>query len=89
MTRVTFLVHKGKEYTVRKYLASWGRELAPRIEVRHYAGLKSTGRTVWKRCSQSVRAWKVGTFDDPGPATGEPSTCSAAWFRIPAFTGYL
>lgn len=72
MSRITFLVHKGKEYTARKYLASWGQELAPRVEVRHYPGLRSTGRTVLKRASQSYRAWRIGTLEDPGEPTGEP-----------------
>ncbi len=72
MTRVTCLVHKGKEYTFRKYLASWGQELAPRVAVRHYRGLRATGRTPLKRLSQRFRAWRIGTFADPGPPTGEP-----------------
>ena len=72
MTRMTFLVHKGKEYTVRKYLASWGQELASNVAVRHYPGLRSTGRTVLKRLSQSWRAWRIGTLDDPGEPSGEP-----------------
>ncbi len=71
MTRVTCLVHKGKEYTFSKYLASWGQELAPRVEVRHYPGLRATGRTPLKRLSQSYRAWRIGTLDDPPPA-GDP-----------------
>ena len=49
MTRITCLVHKGKEYTFRKYLASWGQELAPCMEVRHYRGLRATGRTAKHR----------------------------------------
>ncbi len=72
MTRITCLVHKGKEYTFRKYLASWGRELAPRIDVRHYLGLRATGRTALKRLSQAYRAWRIGTFEDPGSPAGEP-----------------
>ncbi len=72
MTRITCLVHKGKEYTFQKYLASWGQELAPRVEVRHYRGLRTTGRTALKRLSQAFRAWRIGTIADPGPATGEP-----------------
>ncbi len=68
---MTFLVHKGKEYTVQKYLASWGQELASKVEVRHYPGLSSTGHTVLKRLSQSYRAWKVGTLEEPGEPTGE------------------
>ncbi len=72
MTRITCLVHKGKEYTFQKYLASWGQELAPRVEVRHYRGLRATGRTALKRLSQTCRAWRIGTFGDPGPPAGEP-----------------
>ncbi len=72
MTRVICLVHKGKEYTFCKYLASWGQDLASRVAVRHYRGLRATGRTALKRLSQTCRAWGVGTFDDPGPPTGEP-----------------
>ncbi len=72
MTRLTCLVHKGKEYTFRKYLASWGQELAPRVAVRHYRGLRATGRTAFKRLSQTCRAWRIGTIENPGPPTGEP-----------------
>ena len=72
MTRMTFLVHKGKEYTVQKYLASWGGELAGQIEIRHYPGLTSTGHSVLKRLSQSYRAWKIGVLEEPSLATGEP-----------------
>lgn len=72
MTRITFLVHKGKEYTVAKYLASWGQPLASRVRIRHYAGLRTTGHTPAKRLSQAWRAWRIGTFEGPGPATGEP-----------------
>ncbi len=72
MTHVTCLVHKGKEYTFHKYLASWGQELAPRVAVRHYRGLRATGRTLLKRLSQTFRAWRIGMIDVPGEATGEP-----------------
>ncbi len=72
MTRVTCLVHKGKEYTFCKYLASWGQELAPRIAVRHYHGLRATGRTPLKRLSQRVRAWRIGEIEAPGEPDGEP-----------------
>lgn len=72
MTHVTCLVHKGKEYTFQKYLASWGQELASRLMVRHYRGLRATGRTPLKRLSQNLRAWRIGNFEDPGPPTGEP-----------------
>ena len=72
MARITFLVHKGKEYTVCKYLASWGRPLVSRIAVRHYPGLRTTGHTPAKRFSQAFRAWRIGTFSEPGPPTGEP-----------------
>ncbi len=72
MTHLTCLVHKGKEYTFSKYLASWGQDLAPRVTVRHYRGLRTTGRTALKRLSQAFRAWRIGTLEDPGPATGEP-----------------
>ncbi len=71
MTRLTCLVHKGKEYTFRKYLASWGQQLAPRVVVRHYRGLRATGRTPLKRLSQNLRAWRIGTIQVPPPA-GEP-----------------
>ncbi len=71
MARITFLVHKGKEYTVRKYLASWGQDLADRVDVRHYPRLRSTGHTWLKRLSQEVRARRLGTLRDPGPPTGE------------------
>ncbi len=71
MTHVTCLVHKGKEYTFRKYLASWGQELASRVEVRHYPGLRATGGTPLKRLSQTLRAWRIGTLET-GPPTGEP-----------------
>ncbi len=69
---ITFLVHKGKEYTVRKYLASWGRELAGRVEVKHYPGLSSTGHTPWKRLSQALRAGRIGELREPGAPTGVP-----------------
>ncbi|MEM7582301.1 MAG: hypothetical protein AAF560_02890 [Acidobacteriota bacterium] len=72
MAKITFLVHKGKEYTIAKYLASWGQELADRVAVRHYPRLHSTGHTWLKRLSQEVRALRVGTLEHPGPPTGEP-----------------
>ena len=72
MTHITCLVHKGKEYTFHKYLASWGQQLAPRVAVRHYRGLRATGRTTLKRLSQNFRAWRIGEIADPGPPTGEP-----------------
>ena len=72
MTRVTCLVHKGKEYTFKKYLASWGQELAPKVAVRHYRGLRATGRTPLKRLSQRFRAWRIGEIGEPGAPTGEP-----------------
>ncbi len=71
MTHLTCLVHKGKEYTFCKYLASWGQELAPKVAVRHYRGLRATGRKPLKRLSQNFRAWRIGTFEVPEP-TGEP-----------------
>ncbi len=72
MARLTFLVHKGKEYTVQKYLASWGQELVGRVDIKHYPELRSTGHTWLKRLSQDVRARRIGTLRDPGPPTGEP-----------------
>ncbi len=72
MTRLTCLVHKGKEYTFGKYLASWGRELAPKVAVRHYHGLRATGRTPLKRLSQGFRAWRIGEIVEPPLTTGEP-----------------
>ena len=71
MTHLTCLVHKGKEYTFKKYLASWGQGLAPSVSVRHYPGLRATGRTPLKRLSQTFRAWRIGTLTVP-PPTGEP-----------------
>ena len=72
MTRVTCLVHKGKEYTFGKYLASWGRRLESKVEIKHYRGLRATGRTPLKRLSQSLRAWRIGTLQAPGVPRGEP-----------------
>ncbi len=69
MRRITFLVHKGKEYTVEKYLKSWGGALASRVAVRGYPNLRTTGRTPWKRLSQAVRSWRLGTLDGP-PESG-------------------
>ncbi len=71
MTDLTFLVHRGKEYTVRKYLESWGQSLASRIRVAHYPGLRSTGRTAAKRLSQNLRAWRVGVLRPPDPSQGQ------------------
>jgi len=70
--RITFLVHKGKEYTIGKYFRSWGRELAAVVEVRNYPGLHATGRSPWKRLEQSLRGWRLGTLNRPPEATGEP-----------------
>jgi hypothetical protein len=72
MPRITFLVHKGKEYTVEKYLRSWGQELSSEIEVRNYPGLRPTGRTPWKRLEQNFRGWRLGTLDRAAEETGEP-----------------
>jgi hypothetical protein len=69
--RITFLVHKGKEYTVKNYLRSWGRERAPVVEVRNYPGLHATGRSPWKRLEQSLRGWRLGTLNRLHEATGE------------------
>ena len=42
--------------------------------MRHYPNLVSTGRTLWKRLSQELRAWRIGTIPPEGPpvtGTGE------------------
>lgn len=74
MNRITFLVHRAKEYTVRKYLASpWGRPLRSRIRVRYYPGLRGTGRTPWRRLDEVFHSWWFGTLDGPegSPGTGQ------------------
>lgn len=68
MNRLIFLVHKGKEYTVRNFLRSWGQDLADRVAARHYPNLRSTGRTPWKRFSQELRARRTGILPVEGPA---------------------
>lgn len=70
MTRITFLVHPGKEYTVAKYLRSWGRPLASWVDLKVYPGSRTTGRNVWKRASQRLRSWRVGAFRPPPPRSG-------------------
>ncbi len=66
MIQITFFVHLGKDYTVRKYLASWGVPVAARVQIRHYPGLQATGRSRLKRLEQRLRAWRVGVFVPPG-----------------------
>jgi hypothetical protein len=70
--RITFLVHKGKEYTVEKYLRSWGRNLAVPVRVRNYPGIRSTARKPWKRLEQALRGWKVGALAGPPGPPGTP-----------------
>ncbi len=70
--RITFLVHKGKEYTVEKYLRSWGRELEVPVAVRNYPRLRSTARKPWKRLEQALRGWKVGALSGPPAPPGTP-----------------
>lgn len=72
MSRITFLVHKGKEYTVHKYLASWGRDLSVPVRARNFPRLRSTGRTPWKRLEQAIRGLRLGALEGPeGSGGGE------------------
>lgn len=72
--QITFLVHKGKEYTVQKYLRGWGAGLAVRVRARNYPKLRSTARTPWKRLTHAVRNWRLGTLDGPAGPAGTPQT---------------
>jgi hypothetical protein len=60
--RLTFLVHRGKDYTFRHYFKSWGAELRERVEFKTYPGVAATGRTLSKRLSRRLKSWRTGTL---------------------------
>lgn len=62
---IVFLVHRGKDYTVRKFLKGWGRDLGSLVSAKNYPGLRSIGRTPWKRFEQTIAAWRTGSFRVP------------------------
>ncbi len=68
MADVTFLVHLGKEYTVRGYLKSWAPGSGHRIGIRHYPGLAPTATAPAKRLRQS---WSRYRFAAARPADAE------------------
>lgn len=70
--RLTFLVHRGKEYTFRHYFKSWGAPVAARVAVCTYPGIGTTGRTVGKRLERRLKSLRTGTLSlrrDPPPGS--------------------
>jgi hypothetical protein len=60
--RLTFLVHRGKDYTLRHYFKTWGAELRDRVAFKTYPGIGATGRTLSKRLSRRLKALRTGTL---------------------------
>ena len=60
--RLTFLVRKGKDYTLRHYLDTWGAPVRDCIAIRTYPGIGNKGSTFSKVLNQQVRAWRTGTL---------------------------
>lgn len=70
--RLTFLVHRGKDYTLRHYFKTWGAELGDRVAIRTYPGVGATGPTLSKRLNRWLRSWRTGTLSlgqTPPPGT--------------------
>jgi hypothetical protein len=61
-SRLTFLVHRGKDYTLRHYFRSWGTAVSDRVAFRTYPGIGSTGRTSLKRLGRRLKSWRTGTL---------------------------
>ena len=64
--RLIFLVHKGKDYTLRHYFASWGAVVRDRVGIRIYPGVGNTGCTFSKRLTRQLRTWRTGTLRADG-----------------------
>ncbi|MGB6994965.1 MAG: hypothetical protein WBG00_17215 [Thermoanaerobaculia bacterium] len=60
--QLTFLVHRGKDYTFRHYFKTWGAELSERVAIRTYPGVGATGRTLSKRINRRLKSWRTGTL---------------------------
>ncbi|TNF71490.1 MAG: hypothetical protein EP299_11690 [Acidobacteria bacterium] len=62
LPRLTFLVHRGKDYTLQHYFKTWGAELRERVAIKTYPGVGATGRTWSKRLSRRLKALRTGTL---------------------------
>lgn len=60
--RLTFLVHRGKEYTFRHYFKIWGAAVADRVAVRTYPGVGTVGKSLGKRIERRLKSWRTGTL---------------------------
>jgi len=58
--RITFLVHRAKDYTVRKYLASWGQEFESHVRIRHYPEVGSPGKRTRTRVRERLQSRRTG-----------------------------
>ncbi len=62
LPRLTFLVHRGKDYTFRHYFKTWGAKVAGRVAIRTYPGVGAVGRTWSKRLNRRLKSWRTGTL---------------------------
>ena len=53
--QLTFLVHRGKDYTLRHYFKTWGAELRDRVAFKTYPGVG--GGTTYVHGDSAGRLW--------------------------------
>ena len=66
---LTFLVHRGKEYTFRHYFRTWGVAVAGRVAVKNYPGIGVIGGSFSKRLERRLKSLRAGTLS---PRTAPP-----------------
>lgn len=70
---LTFLVHRGKEYTLRHYFRTWGAAVADRVAVRDYPGVDAIGGSFAKRLERRLKSLRTGTLSlRTAPPAGSP-----------------
>lgn len=70
LPHLTFLVHRGKEYTFRHYFQTWGAAVGDRVAVRNYPGVGVTGGSFAKRLERRLKSLRTGTLS---PRTAPPA----------------
>jgi hypothetical protein len=60
--QLTFLVHRGRDYTLKHYFKNYGAALRDRVLFRTYPGIGNTGPTFRKRLSRRYKSWWTGTL---------------------------